>query len=425
MNKFLSVILFTFLIITQASAKGTISNGPFGEFFDYGSGYEMPEYPKRKPNMPTLHTYLKRYIDEQYRFLGFKVPQATNPYKFKTELREEPFIKKQLQKTALLSYLLFEDGKIVVDELTPNDRFGSQVSNDTPLPSRSIGKSLTSYLLGHAICTGFIDGIDTKLDDWDWIIDTVYENQQLIDLINMRAGDQAYASANRLFLPNNQDRNTRWQQLAITLKQLRGTTPGPQYYNYNDLAVNTVTNYIRHKTGNKYKEFTTNFLHKKVGIASPFYFMAVDNMRVEPDGVVGTGATISNFSASRYDFLRIARSMLNDWQNDTCEGKYLKTIFERKMRKDTPDKDFQQRLNKAKYPNKSFNSYGGYFHMGLFGTDKKRNIIGMDGFGGQMIWIDFDKGRIVVTNAIYNNYNWKRIVRDVIRKGKISSANWN
>ena len=62
-NKFLSTLLFSFLIITQASAKGTISNGPFGEFFDYGSGYEMPEYPKRKPNMPTLQTYLKRYID--------------------------------------------------------------------------------------------------------------------------------------------------------------------------------------------------------------------------------------------------------------------------------------------------------------------------------------------------------------------------
>ena len=117
--------------------------------------------------------------------------------------------------------------------------------------------------------------------------------------------------------------------------------------------------------------------------------------------------------------------MLDDWQNDTCEGKYLKTIFERRMPKDRPDKNFQRGLKEAKTPNKSFNSYGGYFHMGLTKTDKRRHIIGMDGFGGQMIWIDFDEGRIVVTHAIYNNYNWKKIVRDIIRKGKISSGNWN
>ena len=62
----------------------------------------------------------------------------------------------------------------------------------------------------------------------------------------------------------------------------------------------------------------------------------------------------------------------------------------------------------------------------LASADKKRHIIGMDGYGGQMIWIDFDETlRIVVTNAIYNNFNWKKIVRDVIRRGKISSGNWN
>ena len=49
----------------------------------------------------------------------------------------------------------------------------------------------------------------------------------------------------------------------------------------------------------------------------------------------------------------------------------------------------------------------------------------MDGYGGQMIWIDFDEGRIEVTNGIYNNFNWKKIERDVIREGKISLGNWN
>jgi len=43
----------------------------------------------------------------------------------------------------------------------------------------------------------------------------------------------------------------------------------------------------------------------------------------------------------------------------------------------------------------------------------------MDGFGGQIMVIDFENGRIVVTNAIYNDFNWKRIVMDVMVNGKI------
>ena len=31
-----------------------------------------------------------------------------------------------------------------------------------------------------------------------------------------------------------------------------------------------------------------------------------------------------HFRATRYDYLRIAKAMLDDWQNDTCVGKYLK-----------------------------------------------------------------------------------------------------
>ena len=38
---------------------------------------------------------------------------------------------------------------------------------------------------------------------------------------------------------------------------------------------------------------------------------------------------------NRYDFLRVAKAMLDDWKNDTCVGKYLKTIHERRISKNT------------------------------------------------------------------------------------------
>ena len=58
------------------------------------------------------------------------------------------------------------------------------------LPSNSVGKSLVSYVTGHAICEGYIDSVDSRMD-WDLLDNTLYEDQALIDILNMSAGDQA------------------------------------------------------------------------------------------------------------------------------------------------------------------------------------------------------------------------------------------
>ena len=117
-----------------------------------------------------------------------------------------------------------------------------------------------------------------------------------------------------------------------------------------------------------------------------------------------------SFYANRYDYLRIAKAMLDDWQNDTCEGKYLKTLYERKVKKNADYRSKGQAFTNTK-------SYGGFFHLEPSGM-KKRHIFVMDGYGGQSILIDFEKGRIVATMAVHFNYNWKKIVYDPIKKGK-------
>ena len=52
------------------------------------------------------------------------------------------------------------------------------------------------------------------------------------------------------------------------------------------------------------------------------------------------------------------------------------------------------------------------------GIDKDRPVMGMHGYGGQHIVIDFEKSRIVVTNALHENFNYAKIVYDPIKKGK-------
>jgi hypothetical protein len=44
--------------------------------------------------------------------------------------------------------------------------------------------------------------------------------------------------------------------------------------------------------------------------------------------------------------------------------------------------------------------------------------MGMDGYGGQSLLIDFDNKIIIDVHAIHQNYNWKKIVLNPIKKGK-------
>ena len=67
------------------------------------------------------------------------------------------------------------------------------MNNETKLISMSMNKSVTSYILGHAICDGYIDGVDDRnLNDWPILENSLYDNQKLINLLNMASGDQKY-----------------------------------------------------------------------------------------------------------------------------------------------------------------------------------------------------------------------------------------
>ena len=132
---------------------------------------------------------------------------------------------------------------------------------------------------------------------------------------------------------------------------------------------------------------------------------------VETEISNSTDRSITNtLMATRYDYLRIAKVMLDDWQNDTCEGKYLKTLHERKIKKNRDYRDKQEAFSITK-------SYGGFFHLDPYGM-KNRHIFIMDGYGGQTLTIDFDKKRIVTTMAVHRDFKWKKIAYSVIKKGK-------
>jgi len=370
-----------------------------------------------KPNYDTLLYELFRFNERPFKVQGVKkyeVEPSSNPYEFSSELIDDKYIDKQLEKTALLSYLHFKDGKIIVDKISPNDRFGKFIKEDTKLRSMSVGRSMASYTLAHAICGGYIDSFDTRLNDWPLLENTLYYNQKLSDISNMNSGDHKYIEAFEFVNSKELDEKFRGSldDHMLSLKQylfhLKNTKSSKPRFNYHSINSSIVLNYVLFKTGNDFEKILEKTFKDKAKIKNSVFFYKT-TFRPRKEG----NANIM-FYATRYDYLRIAKAMLDDWQNDTCEGKYLKDIFENRINKDT--KRIEALGGTSQWP--YARGYAGQFQTHYTGINKKRAVMGMHGYGGQHVVIDFENSRIVVTNSIHENFNFKKIVYKPFKKDK-------
>ncbi len=364
-----------------------------------------------------LLIFTNSYAKHQYEeysfdaFWKYEIKGSNNYYKFRSDLIEDKDVKKELKnkkKTRLVSYLLFEDNKIKIDE---HDLPFYIKSNKGLLPSHSMGKSLVSYVTGYAICEGYINNINVKLDDWSTVKGTLYEGQKLIDLLNMTAGDQKFIGE-RNFNSDNKIKDLKFFNVNVypiidvmesdTLQNTKKSSP---IYNYNALATNTIMNYTIFKVGDDYQKLLNKVFKEDAKIKNSVFFSKTIR-RSHSDKEKGEYGRYS-FYADRYDYLRIAKSIMDHWNNDTCVGKYLKTIYEKRVNKSkrSYDGDRSGQFDVAMYSKK----YGGQFHFDIIGLSK-RKILGMSGFGGQNIIIDFEKERIIVVNSRDRHYNWKKIV---------------
>ena len=364
------------------------------------------------PNKDTLLYYLYKYLASHlnndkttYQWKKDEVEPSSNPYIFEKKLVSSSLVKNQIRSYSLLSYLFFEDGYIIVDEITPKNEFGDFVNNDTKLRSNSIAKSLTSYVLGHAICDGYIQDIDADISDWPLVKDTLYEDRTLLDLLNMAAGDQMKVDYQTDFIDGIEIDTASIKELMPSFKFKRKGKG--KVYNYNNLVSYLILNYISFKTGDDFEKVLHRAFNEKARIENSVYFFKM----MQPNE---SGNKNAQFFASRYDYLRIAKAIMDDYQNQTCEGKYLKEIYDRRIRKNVPrdgtDPEFSYSM-----------SYGGLFHLDFPGI-QSQVVFGMTGGGGQVILIDMDNSRIVVLNSIHFNrerykYNVSKLLINPIKNG--------
>ena len=343
------------------------------------------------PNRDTLIFYLWKYsYRDRAHYMREILKPTNNSYDFKFNLIEDKYLKKQMKTKGILSYLYYQDGEVLIDEFSPKERLGEFLNNETKFISHSMSKSVTSYILGHAICEGYIDGVDARVNDWPVIKDSLYHNQKLINFLNMNTGDQKYVDEwNGKITPLGGYEGRSIKKTMLFYFRNKNTKKSKDIYNYNGFVTHLIVDYIKFKTGEDYDKLYSKIFNDKVKIK---HSISYDNKH-------------SNIKATRFDYLRIAKAIMDDYQNDTCVGKYLKEIHKRN----------EPAFNRT-------GSYGGQFHFDYPGL-KNKVIFGMGGYGGQAILIDMENSRIVVLNSLHYNktkykYNHKKLLINPIKKGK-------
>jgi len=420
--------------IKTSKAKPTKPKSKFDEITIFGSpgDTEIPDNIKWQPNDVTISYFYKQ--NDTIRLhadRGYKVNPSNSPVEFIKKIEQHKVIDREMATKTAFSYLYYEDGLVIYDAMPPDGRFSMVLDNSSYFSSHSMGKSITSYIIGHAICEGYIASIDAPIADWPLMENTLYYGQPLIKLLNMTAGDTDVIKRNEgNFIKTG--RNIHGGAAAGGLsafvknpRELADTKPisAPQF-SYSNLTADVLFNYMMHRVGLDFDSFITNFYQNKVRIKHPIYLdmNPLEGRQKFPstEDRIKQGVGRYGVSATRYDYLRIAKAMVDDWQNNTCEGEYLKSIYDRRVSANRRVETWNKRgyWGKVSFGRVS-TKYGGQFWTdaaGLIG----RNILMMNGANGQTIAMDMDKSRIVVISAgKANHVNEKKLAYEPIKYGRI------
>jgi len=362
------------------------------------------------------NAYSAHKPDDQY-FSGvsYSAPGSDNYQKLETELVDNKlsqYVQKQLDnrdKTGLVNYLLFENGKIVINKKNYNDAIKK---NKNTLMSNSVGKSMISYVVGHAVCKGYIDNVNVKLNDWIVLNDTLYADNTLLQVLNMTSGDQDYLGEKKFkndgYFNGDKMKYINRRTVAESMLWFKGTKKKEENspYNYSAMSTYVAINYAIHKVGKDYEKLLKEIFTDHVGVKDTVHFVKVSVGYTQD---VDKGVSRYSFFATSEDYLRIAKTIMNDYHSDSCIGDYLRFIYDNRITKKS-----QYKRETNKHSSAATYEYGGQIHFSYKGM-KKRVIFAMDGYAGQQVIIDMDNKRILIVNSIDEHYNWNKIVYKVIK----------
>lgn len=393
---------------------------PGGKAVSYNRPFqELPE--NIRPNDATISLYQERRLN-LIRQRGWGRLYTIKPKGNAVDYKEQPKKSSEVLDTALtrgylFSYLYYENGSIKYNGKAMDGRFERNIDDEMPFFSHSTGKSITSYIVGHAICDGYISSMDEVID-WPMMSQTLYQGQPLRNLLNMSAGDKHTVDkvSTRVMGSTTHHRDMGLDTIAASLGGVEKR--GNEVF-YNNFLADIIANYIVFRAGDNYDELMRKIFQDKVKIKYPVSYekhaaTLTNGQRSIYYGQLQTQASYSYYM-TRLDFLRVAEAMMKDYQNQTCVGQYLKEA--QKQAKSWPG--YRPNDDNAKLWIHAYaKRYGAQFYFDFHGMSD-RNIMATEGYNGQNMMIDMDNSRIVVTNSAATAWDQRVFMLNVIKDGEL------
>ena len=424
------VVLAVTMLFTLSTNAGNWNTGgstprvihqidPGGKAVNYGNSYFVAEMPENaRPNDATISLYERgrrnffNKLKSQGEFYTIVPKGNSELFKYLANQKSK-VLEAQLAKGYLTSYLYYDNGTIKYDGIPKSGRFDPKVTDQTLFFTHSTGKSIVSYIVGHAICEGFISSIN-EIIDWPLMSKTLYQGQRLVDLLNMQAGDSHIVDERSSYVMGSK-KHHRDMDLASAAKLLEGTERKGDKVAYSNFLSDVIASYVVFKAGDKYSQLLNYIFQDKVKIKNEVHFqLHTVSSGGQHRGQLQTRASYS-FMLTRKDLLRVAVAMMRDYQQETCVGNYLRDAQAQAKRwpQYRPSAD-----NSYLWATRYARKYGAQFYFDFYKMDG-RNVVLTAGLNGQNILIDMDNSKIVVTQSAANAWDKRALMLNIIRNGKL------
>lgn len=260
----------------------------------------------------------------------------------------------------------------------------SRVADHTLIPSFSMAKSLTSTMLGYALCDGKIKDLNDRVDQYvPELSGTAYGNASIKHVLQMASGANAAGAHGEPqvgFMAQIRDHKISLMEGLIKYKEpqtrlLKKVAPG-ELFDYKNLDTATLSLVIEKATNQAFHQWYESTLVRNAGLQYPSgWLLDRDGRAIAP----------AYFFAAQDDWIRLAIHSL-----DLLKGKGGACMQDYMSRATT---------DRIRVSGQSpFSEYGYQFWAGLPGM--RKDIFWKAGFGGQFIGIDPATERILVVSSM-------------------------
>lgn len=276
-----------------------------------------------------------------------------------------------------VAFMLIEKGKVVYQYRN------TMVGEHSLIVSYSMAKSITSLLVGNALCSGNIKSLEDKLSDYvAELSSTVYGKSTVKNLLNMASGADASGKDGEPYIGYSSDLRNHNLSYINSLRKYKDSSslffierkPGDTF-DYKNVDTAALSLLVEKATNKKIQDWYEETLVSSAGLEGrTAWSLDVDNRAIAH----------AYFHATQNDWARIALYAMDAYNGR--KGSCMEDFMRKGMSEAIPV-----------YRNNDFTSYGYQFWTGIRGVNKESFC--MIGYGGQYICIDPRKERALIASS--------------------------